>query len=180
MSGRPDVQILFSADVLARRIQELAAEIAAALPPEARADGLVVVGPLKGCVVFMVDLVRALSAHLVRVEIDFLGLSSYGAGTVSSGVVTLTHDLRHEVGGRHVLLVDDIIDTGRTLHFAQGHLRACQPASLTTAALLDKPSRRVVQVAVEHIGFEIEDIFVIGYGTDHNERYRELPYVGVL
>lgn len=180
MAERPHIDTLFSAEAIALRVDELAAEIAAGLPPEAHAEGLVAVGPLKGCVVFLVDLVRALSRHLPRVELDFLGLSSYGAATESSGVVTLTHDLRHDVCGRHVLLVDDIVDTGRTLQFAQAHLDAKGPASRTTAVLLDKPSRRVVDVLVEHRGFVIEDVFVIGYGTDFGERYRELPFVGVL
>ena len=169
------MKVLFSAAEIARRVAELGAEIAAAVPDAVRSEGLIVVGPLKGCLVFQADLIRALSPHLPWIECDFLGLSSYGEGTESTGTVTLDSDLRHPVRGRHVLLVDDIVDTGRTLAFAQAHLAALGPASLRTATLLDKPSRRVVPVPVEHVGFAIEDVFVLGYGTDLAERYRELP-----
>jgi len=172
--------VLIPAERIAARVVALAGEIAAALDPAARAEGLLVVGPLKGSVIFMADLVRALHAHLDHVEIDFLGLSSYGAGTTSTGTVTLDGEPRHPVAGRHVLLVDDIVDTGRTLAFAQGWLRDQGVASLRTCTLLDKPARRVVPVPVEHVGFEIEDVFVVGYGTDYAERHRELPYIGVL
>lgn len=171
--------VLISAERIAARVHALAAEIAASLPVEARDQGLLVVGPLKGSVIFMADLVRALHAHLDHVEMDFLGLSSYGAGTTSSGTVRMDSQPRHPVSGRHILLVDDIVDTGRTLSFAQDWLRAQGAASLRTATLLDKPARRVVAVTVEHVGFQIEDVFVIGYGTDHAERHRELPYIGV-
>ncbi|MCK6506493.1 hypoxanthine phosphoribosyltransferase [Myxococcota bacterium] len=171
--------VLIPAERIAQRVQALAGEIARALPAEARAQGLLVIGPLKGSVVFLADLVRALHPHLDHVEMDFLGLSSYGAGTSSSGTVRLDGEPRHPVAGRHVLLVDDIVDSGRTLAFAQAWLRERGVASLRTATLLDKPSRRVVPVPVEHVGFEIEDVFVVGYGTDHAERHRELPYIGV-
>ncbi|NOY25040.1 MAG: hypoxanthine phosphoribosyltransferase [Oligoflexia bacterium] len=170
---------LLSAEQIASRVQTLAAEIAAALEPQAQAQGLVVIGPLKGAVIFMADLVRALHPHLDHVEMDFLGLSSYGAGTTSSGTVTLDSEPRHPVAGRHVLLVDDIADTGRTLAFAQGWLHAQGVASLRTVTLLNKPSRRQVEISLEHVGFEIPNLFVVGYGTDHAERYRELPFVGV-
>jgi hypoxanthine phosphoribosyltransferase len=169
------MQTLFSADQIANRVRELASEIAAALPSAAHSEGLILVGPLKGCLVFQADLLRALHAHVGWLECDFLGLASYGEGTESSGTVTLHSDLRHDIAGRHVLLVDDIIDTGRTLAFAQQHLLAKRPASLRTATLLDKPSRRIDPVPVEHVGFVIEDVFVLGYGTDLAERYRELP-----
>ena len=171
------MEVLFTAAQIAARVRALAAEIAAALPAAARDGGLVIVGPLKGCLVFQADLMRAMSAHLPWLECDHLGLSSYGGGTESSGRVTLLSGLRHPVAGRHVLLVDDIADTGRTLAFAQAHLRALEPASLRTAALLDKPSRRVVDVPLEHVGFVIEDLFVLGYGTDLAERYRALPEI---
>lgn len=162
------------------RIDAMGAEIAAALPEAARND-LLLVGPLKGAVLFMSDLSRALSRAGVALHgMDYVGLSSYGAGTVSKGEVTLVSDLRMDVADRHVLLVDDIVDTGRTLHFAQRYLRDRRPASLRTATLLDKPSRRVVEVPVEHVGFTIDDVFVVGYGTDYAERYRELPFVGIL
>jgi len=169
------MKVLFSANQIAARVHELAVEIANALPTDANTEGLILVGPLKGCLVFQADLMRALQPHVPWLECDFLGLSSYGGGTESSGTVTLRSDLGSSVQGRHVLLVDDIVDTGRTLAFAQAHLLAKQPASLRTATLLDKPARRVVPVPVEHVGFAIEDVFVLGYGTDLAERYRELP-----
>ena len=156
------MQTLFTSDQIAARVADLAGEIAGALPSAVHHEGLVVVGPLKGCLIFQADLVRALHPHLPILELDFLGLSSYGAGTTSSGTVTLLSDLRHSITGRHVLLVDDIVDTGRTLAFAQAHLAAKGPASLRTATLLDKPSRRVISVPVEHVGFAIEDLFVLG------------------
>lgn len=171
--------ILISADHIQTRVTAMAAEIAVQLPADVRASGLVLVGPLKGAVVFMTDLARALHPHLDHVELDFIGLTSYGAGTESSGTVRLDSEPRHSVAGRHVLLVDDIVDTGRTLAFAQDWLRTQGVASLTTTTLLDKPSRRVIPVPVEHVGFVIEDVFVVGYGTDHAERCRELPFVGV-
>ena len=174
------MRTLITAQDIHTRVHALAAEIAAALPPGVKEEGLVLVGPLKGALVFGADLLRALHPHVEHLEIDFLGLASYGTGTTSSGEVVLSHDLRHSVTGRHVLLIDDIVDTGRTLAFAQAHLTAKAPASLTTATLLDKPSRRVIEVPVEHVGFVIEDVFVVGYGTDFAERYRELPYLGIL
>lgn len=172
------IEVFIPAERIAARVTELGAEIAAALPPEAHAEGLVVLGPLKGAVVFMADLIRALHPHVEHVEIDFIGLASYGRGTHSSGEVTLDSVPRHPVRGQHVLLVDDIVDTGRTLAFAQAWLAERGAASVRTATLLDKPSRRVVTVPVEHVGFEIEDVFVVGYGTDLAERHRELPYLG--
>lgn len=173
------IDTLISAEDIAARIQAMATEIAHGLPPEVQDEGLVILGPLKGCVVFMADLMRALQPHVPALEIDFIGLSSYGAGTESSGTVKLTSEPRDSVGGRHVLLVDDIVDTGRTLSFAQAWLAERGSRSVRTAVLLDKPARRVVEVPVEHVGFEIEDVFVIGYGTDHAERHRGLPFVGV-
>ncbi len=172
--------VFLSEAKIAARIETLAAEIAADLPADVNESGLVLVGPLKGALVFGADLLRVLHPHVAHLEIDFLGLSSYGGGTVSSGEVRLTHDVRDPIAGRHILLIDDIVDTGRTLAFAQAHLAAKNPASLRTSTLLDKPSRRVVEVPVQHVGFEIEDVFVVGYGTDYAERYRELPYLGVL
>ncbi len=171
---------LFTADQIAARVAELAAEIDAALPHGARGDGLLLVGPLKGAVMLVADLARALSRRGLRVDLCFVTLSSYGAGTESSGTVTMTADLDMPVAGRHVLLVDDIVDTGRTFDFALRLLANRDPASIRTVALLDKPSRRVVDVQLDHVGFPIEDLFVIGYGTDLDQRYRELPDVRVL
>ncbi|MBT3218886.1 MAG: hypoxanthine phosphoribosyltransferase [Proteobacteria bacterium] len=174
------IEDFLSEEAIQTRVSALAAEIFAALPREAREQGVIMIGPLKGAVVFMADLARALSRLDLPLALDFLKLSSYGAGTVSSGEVVLDHDLSMDIGGRHVLLVDDIVDTGRTIDFAQKHLHQLNPASVTTALLLDKPSRRQVVVKVDHVGFEIPDRFVVGYGTDFDQLYRELPFVGVL
>ena len=169
------MRVLISREQIADRVASLGREIAAELP----ADEVVLVGPLKGCVVFCADLARALHDAGIAVEMDFLELSSYGAGTESSGTVTMKKDLADSIAGRDVLLVDDIVDTGRTLAFAREHLLSKGPSSLRLAAFLDKPSRRVVEVPVDHVGFEIEDLFILGYGADLAQRYRELPYIGV-
>lgn len=169
------MDVLISRDRIQARVIALGQEIAAQLP----GDDVVLVGPLKGCVVFCADLARALHDAGVAVEMDFLELSSYGAGTESSGVITMKKDLSDSIAGRDVLLVDDIIDTGRTLHWAREHLLAKEPASLRIAAFLDKPSRRTHEVPVDHVGFEVPDLFVLGYGADLAQRFRELPYIGV-
>ncbi|MGE0813939.1 MAG: hypoxanthine phosphoribosyltransferase [Vicinamibacterales bacterium] len=163
---------LFSADEIHARIQALAAEIRADAP---EAD-LHLIGVLKGSVFFLTDLVREMSG---KVTLDFMAVSSY-AGTTSSGEVRLLKDLDYGLEHRHVIIVEDIVDTGLTLTYLQGILRARGPQSLKTACLLSKPSRRQVPVQVEYVGFSIEDRFVVGYGLDHNEQYRHLPYIGVL
>jgi hypoxanthine phosphoribosyltransferase len=139
--------------------------------------GVHLVGVLKGAFVFMSDLVRQIG---LPVTIDFLALSSYAAGTTSSGEVKLLKDLDAALAGRHVVVVEDIVDTGLTLSYLQEILRARGPASLRTACLLSKPSRRKVDVTVDYIGFTIEDRFVVGYGLDYAEQYRHLPYIGTL
>jgi len=179
MSESARIVPLFVEDQIRARIEELAAEIVQVRPEALAPEGLVMVGPLKGAVVFMSDLARALSRLGVRVDLSFMKLSSYGAGTESTGKVVLGQDVDMEVSGRHVLLVDDIIDTGRTIAFAQEYLGARSPQSITTVLLLDKPSRRVVEVPYDLAGFVIEDLFVLGFGTDLDQRYRELPFIGV-
>ena len=179
MTETARIEPLFTADQIQARIRELAREVVSLRPEAREAEGLLMVGPLKGAVVFMSDLARALSDLGVRVDLSFMKLSSYGAGTESSGTVVLGHDIDMEVAGRHVLLVDDIIDTGRTIAFAHDYLAARSPQSVTTVLLLDKPSRRVVDAPYDLAGFVIEDLFVLGFGTDLNQRYRELPFIGV-
>lgn len=164
---------LITADALRSRIAALAIEIRAIAPD----DDLHLVCVLKGAVFFLADLVRQLDG---RVTMDFMALSSYGSGTSSSGEVRLIKDLDYGLEDRHVIIVEDIVDTGLTLHYLQEILRARNPRSLRTACLLSKPSRRKIDVRVEHIGFTIEDQFVVGYGLDYAERYRNLPYIGVL
>ena len=132
---------------------------------------------LKGAVMFLSDLVRSMDG---RITMDFIALSSYGSGTTSSGEVRLIKDLDYGLEGRNVIIVEDIVDTGLTLHYLQEILRARNPKSLRTACLLSKPSRRKIEVKVDHIGFTIEDKFVVGYGLDFSEQYRNLPYIGVL
>ena len=173
------IEPLFTAEQIQARIAELAQEIADLCPAALEPGGLLMVGPLKGAVVFQCDLARALSCLGVRVDLSFMKLSSYGAGTESSGTVVLDQDVDMDVAGRHVLLVDDIIDTGRTIAFAQEYLAERHPESLTTVLLLDKPARRVVDVPYDLAGFVIDDLFVLGFGTDLDQQYRELPYIGV-
>jgi hypoxanthine phosphoribosyltransferase len=166
-------EILIDADSLRARIAELGAEISASY--EGRE--LLLIGVLKGAVFFMADLMRHLT---VPCEVDFMAISSYGAQTDSSGVVRILKDLDINIEGRHVLVVEDIIDSGLTLSYLMRNLESREPASLEVCALLTKPARREIDVPVRWIGFEIPNRFVIGYGLDFAERYRNLPYVGVL
>ena len=166
---------LFSAGELAGRVKEVGRELAREL--EGRRPLLL--GVLRGAFVFTADLARALEPVPVGTEVGFLRASSYGSGTESKGQVTVATG-GPDVRGRHVVLVEDIVDTGRTLSALVGRLRAEGAASVTTCTLLDKPARRVVEVEVDHACFACPDEFVVGYGLDYDERYRTLPYVGVL
>jgi hypoxanthine phosphoribosyltransferase len=165
--------VLIDQRAIAARVREMAAEIHAALPH----DDIHFVCVLKGAFLFLADLIRALDG---RVTVDFIAVSSYGSGTSSSGEVRLLKDVDASLEGRHVIIVEDIVDTGLTLHYLQDILRRRRPASLRTACLLSKPSRRKVDIAVDFIGFTIEDRFVVGFGLDYAEKYRNLPYIGVL
>jgi hypoxanthine phosphoribosyltransferase len=165
--------VLIDQPALEARIRELGAEIRAALPH----DDIHFVCVLKGGFMFLSDLVRALDG---RVSMDFIAVSSYGASTKSSGEVRLVKDVDTSLAGRHVVIIEDIVDTGLTLHYLQDILRRRGPASLHTACLLSKPSRRKVDVKVDFIGFTIDDQFVVGYGLDYAEQYRNLPYIGLL
>ena len=162
-----------SGERLAQRVQELGKEITAdyeGRPP-------LLVGVLKGAMVFMADLARAID---LPVEMDFMAVASYGAATKSSGVVRIVKDLDMDLSGRHVLVVEDIVDTGLTLAYMREHIAARRPASLAVAAMLDKPGRRQVAVPVEYVGFRIPDRFAVGYGLDYAGRHRHLPYVAAL
>src|SRR5690349_18365732 len=165
-------RILITDEMLARRIRQMAGEI----ERDFRGRELVVVALLNGTVMFLADLIRNLSLPL---RLDFIGVSSYGAGT-ESGELVFTKELRLDVQGRDVLLVDDILDTGKTLFRVLGKLRALKPRRIKTCVLLNKAARRVEKVQADYVGFEIPDFFVIGYGLDFAERYRNLPFVGVL
>jgi len=164
---------LISAQDIAARVAALGNEIAVRLPE----GSFAAVGILRGAFVFMADLVRAIPRD---VRCDFLGVRSYGAATETSGVVQITSDLRLPISGKHVLLVEDIVDTGLTLRYLLDLLQAQGPASLQVCTLLNKPSRRRVEVPLDFVGFEIPDRFVVGYGLDAAQKYRNLPYVAVV
>jgi hypoxanthine phosphoribosyltransferase len=166
-------EILIDSEALRSRIAELGEEISAAY----EGKDLLLIGVLKGAVFFMADLMRHLT---VPCEVDFMAISSYGAATDSSGIVRILKDLDINIEGRNVLVVEDIIDSGLTLSYLMRNLESREPASLEICALLTKPDRREIDVPVRWIGFEIPNRFVIGYGLDFAERYRNLPYVGVL
>lgn len=170
----PDIaEVLVTEDELNQRIQVLAEEISQAYAGKEP----LLIAVLKGSVVFLADLMRALN---IPHAIDFMATSSYGAATESSGVVRILKDLDEPIEGKDVLIVEDIIDSGHTLDYLRGLLLARNPASLRIVTLLSKPSRREVDVPVDWVGFEIPDKFVIGYGLDYDERYRDLSFIGVL
>jgi hypoxanthine phosphoribosyltransferase len=171
MDGRP--RVLLSAEEIAARTRELGAQIA----HDYAGHDLVIVPVLKGSFVFAADLARTIDAP---VRIDFLGVRSYGAGTESSGVVQITHDLSRPIEREDVLLVEDIVDTGLTVAHLVSLLQTRAPRSVRVCALLHKPSRSRVSAAIDYLGFTIEDLFVVGYGLDFDERFRNLPYIGVL
>jgi hypoxanthine phosphoribosyltransferase len=166
-------EVLIDAATLQRRVRELGAAINQAY----QGRDLLLVSVLKGSIVFMADLIRAIS---IPHEIDFMAISSYGTGISSSGAVRILKDLNQPIEGRNVVLVEDIIDSGHTLGYLLRILQERQPASLRILTLLDKPERREVDVAVDWIGFSIPNAFVVGYGLDYDEIYRNLPYIGVL
>jgi hypoxanthine phosphoribosyltransferase len=164
--------VLISAEQIRVRVAEMAREIERDHP-----DGVHFIAVLKGAFMFLSDLARAIGG---QASLDFMAVSSYATGTTSSGEVRLLKDLDTPLDGRHVLIVEDIVDTGLTLSYLQDTLRARGPKSLRTACLLSKPSRRKTDVKVEYTGFTIEDRFVVGYGLDYAEQFRNLPYIGVI
>lgn len=167
------VSTLLASDILQARIRELAGEI----QRDNSGSTLHFICVLKGAFLFLADLIRSMD---VPVTLDFLAVTSYGGRTSSSGEVRLVKDLDTGLQGRDVIIIEDIVDTGLTLHYLQEILRARGPRSLKTACLLSKPARRKIDVNVEYIGFTIEDRFVVGYGLDYAEQYRNLPFIGVL
>jgi hypoxanthine phosphoribosyltransferase len=166
-------EVLIDAETLEARIAELGAELSA----DYEGRDLLLIGVLKGAVFFMADLMRRLT---IPCEVDFMAISSYGASTDSSGVVRILKDLDINIDGRHVLVVEDIIDSGLTLSYLMRNLESREPATLEVCALLTKPERREIEVPVRYVGFEIPNRFVIGYGLDFGELYRNLPYVAVM
>jgi len=169
---------LISADAIARRVAELGAQITADYKASAadKAD-VVVLGVLKGSVIFMADLIRTIG---LPVYVDFIGISSYGDATVSSGVVQITQDLTRPIDGRHVIVVEDIVDTGHTVHYLLENLGTRKPASLKLCSLLHKPDRAEREVKIDYLGFTIPNKFVVGYGLDVAQQYRNLPFIGYV
>ena len=169
----PEVRPLISAE----RIRERVAELAAQITREYAGRSLVLLSVLKGSFIFSADLAREIA---LPVRLEFLGVRSYGDDTKSSGVVQITQDLTRPVDGDDILIVEDIVDTGLTLSYLREQLRSRNPASIKVAALLHKPARIQREVEINYLGFTIDDVFVVGYGLDYAERYRNLPFIGVL
>ena len=177
MYGDDIASVLITEQQINEKIRELAKQVSDDYPERGARDDLVLVAVLKGAVMFMTDLSRALS---VPVQMEFMAVSSYGSATSSSGVVRILKDLDRDIAGRHVLIVEDIIDSGLTLSWLLKNLESRSPASLEVCTLLRKPDAVKVEVPVRYVGFEIPNEFVVGYGLDYAERYRDLPYIGTL
>jgi hypoxanthine phosphoribosyltransferase len=174
---KENISVLIPEDRIVERTEQIASELGKKYNAIADGKPVVVVGILKGSVMFMVELIKRMN---IPVELDFMVVSSYGDSTNSSGQLKIKKDLDNSVADKHVLLVEDIVDSGRTLHHLLDYLKGKSPASLTLCTLLDKPSRREFEVDVDYVGFEIPDEFVVGYGLDYAQRYRNLPYIGVI
>ena len=167
-----DIKVLIDAKQLEERIKELGRQI----DEDYKGKELVLIGLLKGSIMFMAELAKNITND---VQLDFMDVSSY-AGTESTGIIKINKDIRDSIEGKDVIIVEDIIDTGRTLTYILEYLKQKSPSSIKIATLLSKPSRRVVKLDADYTGFEIEDKFVIGYGLDYDEKYRNLPYIGYL
>ena len=165
-------QVLYSREEIYRRVSEIGAQISV----DFRDKDPVFIGVLKGCFIFMADLMRCVT---VKCSMDFMAVSSY-KGTTSTGAVSIDKDLSAPIEGRHVILVEDILDSGVTLNYLKSYLMVRKPASITIATLMDKPSRRKADIYADYSCFEVPDAFVVGYGLDYNQRYRNLPYIGIL
>ena len=173
MKWDADVDTLISEDSLRARVRELGAQIT----EDYRGKDLLMISVLKGSFTFTADLARAIELPMA---IEFLGLKSYGSSQQTSGVVRITSDLANPIGGRDVLVVEDIVDTGLTMQYLLKNLETRSPRSLKICSLLNKPARARVETQIDYLGFTIEDVFVVGYGLDWDERYRNLPYLGVV
>jgi hypoxanthine phosphoribosyltransferase len=168
-----DLEPMFSTEKIATRVKDLGAQIAR----DYQGKDLVLLGVLKGSYIFISDLARAIDLPL---SVDFIGLSSYGEATESSGVVKITSDLSRPIEDKHVLIVEDIVDTGLTMRYLLDNLATRHPASVKLVTLLHKPSRARTRIRIDYLGFQIEDRFVVGYGLDAAEKYRNVPFIGVL
>ena len=167
------LKVLLSQEDIQRRVQELGD----AIYDNFRDKDPMFVGVLNGCFIFMADLVRA---SQMKSELEFISVSSYQNGTRSSGVVQITRDLQRDITGRHIIVVEDILDSGNTLYFLKNYLLTKGAASITIVTLLDKPARREKPIVADYVGFEVPDEFVVGYGLDYAQQYRNIPYIGVL
>ena len=167
------LKVLLSREDIQRRVQELGD----AIYDNFRDKDPMFVGVLNGCFIFMADLVRA---SQMKSELEFISVSSYQNGTRSSGVVQITRDLQRDITGRHIIVVEDILDSGNTLYFLKNYLLTKGAASITIVTLLDKPARREKPIVADYVGFEVPDEFVVGYGLDYAQQYRNIPYIGVL
>ena len=167
------LKILLTEEQLEKRVQELGEE----LTKKFEGEEPLFIGILKGSFIFMADLIRKVN---LKCSMDFMAVSSYGNGTSSSGAVKINKDLNEDITGRHIVIVEDILDSGVTLNYLCGYLQNRKPASITLVTLLDKPARRKAPVKADFIGFEVPDEFVVGYGLDYAEKYRNLPFVGIL
>jgi hypoxanthine phosphoribosyltransferase len=168
---------LISADAIAARVTEMGAQITAEYAPLSKGADVVLIGVLKGSVIFLADLARHIA---VPIYMDFIGISSYGDATVSSGVVQITQDLSRPIEGKHVIVVEDIVDTGHTVHYLLENLATRRPASIKLASLLHKPDRAEREVKIDYLGFTIPNKFVVGYGLDIAQQYRNLPFIGYV
>jgi hypoxanthine phosphoribosyltransferase len=178
MAGTPpskQLREMISAEAIAARVAELGRAITADY--KAVGDDLIVVGVLKGSFVFLADLCRTID---LPISMEFMGIASYGDETTSSGIVRITSDLTKPIEGKHIVVVEDIIDTGLTAHYLLDNLATRKPASIKLCSLLHKPDRSVKQVTIDYLGFQIANEFVVGYGLDYAQKYRNLPYLGVL
>lgn len=174
MSIHNDIErVFYSHEELQAKVKELGE----AITRDYQGKSPIFVGVLKGCFVFMADLMRSVD---LPCEIDFMAVSSYGKGTKSSGVVQINKDLSFDIAGRDVLIVEDILDSGVTLNYLKGYLENRNPASIKIVTLFDKPSRRKAPIYADYYGYEVPDEFIVGYGLDYAEKYRNLPYIGVL
>ena len=172
--SHPDIErVLFTEDEIKARVKELGQQ----LSRDYAGREVFCIGVLKGCFVCMADLLRSMD---VKCELDFMVVSSYGSGTTTSGAVRITKDLGRSIEGKDVLVIEDILDSGVTLHYLRGFLEQRNPASFRICTLFDKPARRKADIAADYVGFLCPDEFIVGYGLDYDEKYRNLPYIGVL
>lgn len=166
-------EVLISAEAIQEKVRALGEAISRDY------DGLdpILIGVLKGVIIFMADVLRSIT---VGVAVDFMAISSYGPAAASRGIVRIVKDLDQDVRGRHVLVVEDVVDTGLTLNYILRHIQAREPASLKVCTLFDRPHQRLIEIPISYKGFDLPDRFVVGYGLDYDERYRNLPFVGIL